>query len=381
MQIIASLAAVALTVQASMAAPLEARNNNGGGKINYVDDPHSYTSAFHTRAVNTTIINNDGNPVNGLPGAFGQYALRVNSNKNIICWDITTVGVTGEYMSPAITATHMHEAAVGKPGPPRVAFPNPKFVSTNAMGQEVRRSSGCQKAPFFTGVNTATGVDSGSASGFVLKNVEANPSGFMGDTHTVEFPAGAIRGQLNPSELEVGKPSYFTSTLLTQADGNQIISTVTQQPVAGAPNGKGYYELKLNTDKDILCYDIVLSGSDISTDYASPAKTATHTHQGVFAANGPPRLAYKNPTQSHSKIRKFVYKLSGGKFGKSVRKSSACIKGPFTTGLNDAMTGKDTGSASGFTLKALQDNPTGFFSDVHTAQFAQGAVRGQMFQG
>ena len=380
MQIIASLAAVALTVQASMAAPLEARNNNGGGRINFVDEPHKFTSAFHTRAVNTTIINTAGVPVNGQPGAFGQYALRVNSDKEIICWDITLVGVTGDYMSPAITATHMHEAAAGLAGPPRVAFPNPTFVSTNAMGQEVRKSSGCQKAPFFTGVNATTGGDSGSASGFVLKDVEANPNGFMGDTHTANFSSGAVRGQLNPSELEVSKPDYFTSTLLTQADGNQIISTVTQQPVPGAPNGKGYYELKLNTDKDVVCYDIVLTGSDISTDYSSPAKTATHTHTGVFAANGPPRLAYKNPTQSHAKLRNFVYKLSGGKFGKSVRKSSACIKGPFTTGINDAMTGKDTGSASGFTLKALQDNPTGFFSDVHTAQFAQGAVRGNMFR-
>lgn len=243
----------------------------------------------------------------------------------------------------------------------------------------MRRSKGWQRAPFVTGVlgNNGTGPDTGSASGFTLKQIEQDPAGFFADTHTVNFSAGAVRGQLNPSELEVSRPKYFTSTIRTEATTKQIISTMTNASVPGAANGKAYYELKLNTHKDILCYDIVLTGSDISTDYSFPAKTATHTHQAPFGRNGPPRLAYKNPAEKVSS--KLFWKILA-KIGYNARRSQACIKGPFTTGLIDASTGKDLGSASGFTLSALESNPTGFFSDVHTVQFSQGAVRGNMYR-
>lgn len=54
-------------------------------------------------------------------------------------------------------------------------------------------------APFVTGVNT-TGTtpitDSGSASGFTLKAIEANPAGFFADSHTKLFTLGVVRGQL-----------------------------------------------------------------------------------------------------------------------------------------------------------------------------------------
>ena len=35
-----------------------------------------------------------------------------------------------------------------------------------------------------------------TGSNFTVGQIEANPPGFFFDTHTVEFPAGAIRGQL-----------------------------------------------------------------------------------------------------------------------------------------------------------------------------------------
>lgn len=374
---ISSLLTLALGAQQVYSATIESRTTGNG--IKFVKEPKYFTSAFHTRAVNTTIITNAGVPTPGQAGAFGQFSFKLNSDKEIICWDITTIGVTGDYQSPAVTATHIHQAPIGSAGPPRLAFTNPTFDSTNAAGLEVRKSKGCQRAPFVTGVlaNNGTGVDTGSASGFTLKQIEQDPAAFFADTHTVSFSAGAIRGQLNPSELEVSRPKYFTSTIRTEATGQQIISTMTNASIAGAANGKGYYELKLNTHKDILCYDIVLSGSDISTDYSSPAKTATHTHQASFGRNGPPRLAYKNPTE---KVKSTLLRKLFGKNKSNGRRSQACIKGPFTTGLIDASTGKDSGSASGFTLGALESNPTGFFSDVHTVQFSQGAVRGNMYR-
>jgi len=48
--------------------------------------------------------------------------------------------------------------------------------------------------------------------------------------------------------------------------------------------------------------------------------------------------------------------------------------------LNNVDTGIDTGSASGFSLKALEDNPAGFFADTHTFDFAAGAVRGNLYR-
>ena len=91
-------------------------------------------------------------------------------------------------MSPARTATHIHQAARGASGPPRVVFPNP-------VGDDrLRRSLGCMTGPFETGVKAADGADTGA--GFKLAQIEANPAGFFADAHTRAFTAGVVRGQL-----------------------------------------------------------------------------------------------------------------------------------------------------------------------------------------
>ncbi|SDU76761.1 CHRD domain-containing protein [Jiangella alkaliphila] len=135
------------------------------------------------------VINPDGDPVPGAAGGSGEFHYRINSDQEIICYDLTTRGVEPPYESPAKTATHIHEAVAGSAGPPRLAFPNPEGDG------EVRRSSGCLQGPFTAGI-LADGVDTGD--GFNLAQIEANPAGFFGDTHTAEFPAGAVRGQLVP---------------------------------------------------------------------------------------------------------------------------------------------------------------------------------------
>ena len=100
-------------------------------------------------------------------------------------------GVSGGYQSPAITATHIHEAVKGASGPPRIAFPDPLPVADDPS--VVRRSVGCLTAPFFTGV-LADGIDTGS--GFTLEEIENNPSGFFTDSHTANYVPGVVRGQL-----------------------------------------------------------------------------------------------------------------------------------------------------------------------------------------
>lgn len=112
----------------------------------------------------------------------------INSDLEIICYDITTRGVTPPYQSMAKTATHVHQTVAGKNGPPRIAFPNPEGDG------DVRRSTGCLEGPFTTGLKGEDGQDTGT--GFTLKSIEDDPSGFSADTHTSRYVPGAVRGQL-----------------------------------------------------------------------------------------------------------------------------------------------------------------------------------------
>ena len=167
-------------VVAGSAAPAHAETEVG--------EPDSFTSAFTVMATPDTIINTDGDPVDGQDGASGTFDLRINSDLDVICYDITLDGVSGDYESPAKTATHIHQAAAGEAGPPRIAFPNPSPV-----GDGPRTSSGCLEGPFTTGIE-ADGADTGD--GFDLSAIEADPAAFAADAHTVDFPAGVVRGQL-----------------------------------------------------------------------------------------------------------------------------------------------------------------------------------------
>ena len=54
--------------------------------------------------------------------------------------NITLYGVAGDYQSPAVTATHIHSAARGASGPPRIAFPNPVPVDGDINGSGKRVS-------------------------------------------------------------------------------------------------------------------------------------------------------------------------------------------------------------------------------------------------
>lgn len=153
-----------------------------------VAEPATFTSMFTSNATPGAVVDADGNPAPGEEGATGTFNFRVNSDEEIICYDITLRGVTPPYQSMARTATHVHEAALGEGGPPRLAFPNPEDAGDGTL-----TSSGCMQGPFTTGI-LVDGVDTGD--GFSLAELEANPAGFSADTHTADFVPGAVRGQL-----------------------------------------------------------------------------------------------------------------------------------------------------------------------------------------
>jgi hypothetical protein len=154
-----------------------------------VPEPATFTSAFTAMATPGEVVNPEGVATPGTAGASGTFTYRINSDLEIICYDITLTGVTPPYQSPAKTATHIHQAAAGRPGPPRIALPNPEDDGTGRLV-----SSGCLQGPFTTGV-VANGADTGE--GFSLAQIEADPSAFATDTHTAANPAGAVRGQLS----------------------------------------------------------------------------------------------------------------------------------------------------------------------------------------
>ncbi|KAL2061343.1 hypothetical protein VTL71DRAFT_7616 [Oculimacula yallundae] len=156
-----------------------------GGQQLFAFSSHQFISALPENVVNGT------EATGGLAGATGEFNFGIHSGLNMICYNITLHNFQGEFSSPATTATHIHEAALGASGPPRISFPNPEPVDGDMA---VMNSAGCLKGPFVTGV-MVDGVDSGE--GFHVEMIEANPSAFMADTHSSLALAGAVRGQLS----------------------------------------------------------------------------------------------------------------------------------------------------------------------------------------
>lgn len=157
---------------------------DGGG-----DQVFQFSSTQVVKATPDQVVNGT-TPTGGLPGASGTYNFGINSQTDTICYNITLYGFRGDYQSPAATATHIHEAARGASGPPRISFPNPKPLVSN---QDVRNSVGCLTGPFKTGL-LANGVDTGD--GFKVASIEKNPAGFFADVHSSLAVPGAVRGQL-----------------------------------------------------------------------------------------------------------------------------------------------------------------------------------------
>ncbi len=183
---------------AATAGILVATQGAAAYAVEEVPEPDTFTSEFWVEATPDMVVDNAGVPVPGEEGAWGAFEFRINSDEDVICYDIEFRGVTTPYQSPARTATHIHQAADGEFGPPRLAFPDPEDDGDGTL-----RSSGCMRGPFTTGLDDDNGNDTGE--GFTVSQIEDDPSSFYADTHTADFPAGAIRGQLMDSDNGYGK--------------------------------------------------------------------------------------------------------------------------------------------------------------------------------
>ena len=197
-----------------------------------VERPDTFTSAFVVDADGEQVVDPDGNTGAGDPEASGAFIFLVNSDEEIICWDITVQGVTPPYESPAKTATHIHQTPAGENGPPRIAFPNPGPEDPDA---EVRTSSGCSEGPFTTGL-APDGTDTGE--GFTLDQLEEDPAGFSADTHTAAFVPGAVRGQLTFSQELLDEANGVEDSAPPAGDDDEGTDD-RQLPTGGVDTGAG----------------------------------------------------------------------------------------------------------------------------------------------
>lgn len=88
-----------------------------------------FDAEYYVMATPDQVVNNVSVPTPGQPGAKGIFKYGINIAENTICYNITLSGVTGNYSSPAITATHVHEGAKGRAGPPRLV----SFMHSNIL--------------------------------------------------------------------------------------------------------------------------------------------------------------------------------------------------------------------------------------------------------
>lgn len=188
---------VALAIRAG-AAPLDLSSGKLSLQLNIDlnqagfggnNDLFHFTSTHFIHAVPELVVNGT-TPTGGLAGASGLFNFGINSHANMICYNITLHNFQGEFSSPASSATHIHEAAVGASGPPRISFPNPKRFNDDPA---VLNSAGCLTGPFTTGL-VMEGKDTGE--GFHISQIEQNPAAFFADTHSSLALPGAVRGQI-----------------------------------------------------------------------------------------------------------------------------------------------------------------------------------------
>ena len=122
------------------------------------------------RPLATTLTGAAEVPGPGDPDASGSAAIVLNQGLGTVCFDVSWENVDG-----TVFASHIHVAPAGVAGPVVVTLFTGAFGGTDAV-------SGC-----------ATGVDRD-----LIKAIRQDPSAYYVNVHsTPDFPAGAVRGQLN----------------------------------------------------------------------------------------------------------------------------------------------------------------------------------------
>ncbi|MFJ9627221.1 CHRD domain-containing protein [Streptomyces sp. NPDC091280] len=169
----------------------------------------------------------------------------------------------------------------------------------------------------------------------LARQLRTDPADFYVNLHTAQFPGGAVRGQLRPLAKPVNPLSIIRGgKLRALADGGQEVPTADPKRV-GDPDGHAV--TFLYPENGQVGYS--LAWVNIGTPLAG------HIHQGTKGHNGDVKIPlFVTPVPQN------IFAISG------------------TTAVQDPSV-----------LAQIKKDPTGFYSNLHTAEFPDGAVRGQLF--
>jgi hypothetical protein len=169
----------------------------------------------------------------------------------------------------------------------------------------------------------------------VLKAIKTDPSGFYVNLHTKTFGGGAVRGQL----VKLNRPVDVLGLL--KGGGFRAFADADQEvqkpggPKVGDPDGFASAFIRPRANR--LDYAIAWVGIT--------APTKLHIHQGKFGVNGEVKIDLANV-----KVPDTIFALAG------------------------------TAKADPQVTRAIRQQPKGFYLNIHTAEFTDGAVRGQLLR-
>jgi hypothetical protein len=124
----------------------------------------------------------------GAPGASGQVVVTINDDSGRVCW--TFSGLKG--LGGAALAAHIHKGAPGTSGPVVVPFSN---------GFKMK---GCVTAKVS-----------------LAKTIAEHPTRYYVNVHTVKYPQGVVRGQLQRAGGTATSTGMSTTTTTDDKGGSQ----------------------------------------------------------------------------------------------------------------------------------------------------------------
>lgn len=202
-------------------------------------------------------------------------------------------------------------------------------------------TNGDVKVPLFTTAMPDTVTDAaGQVSvqdAALARQIRSDPAGFYVNLHSKEFPGGAVRGQLQQVRSRINPLDIIEGgSLRALADGDQEVPKDANSKV-GDKDGHAIAFLRAN-------------GSNVGYSMAwvnITPPTLGHIHKGAFGKNGDVQLPLFT-----SPIPQNIFAISGT-----------------LAGQNRSV------------VQRIVSNPANYYANIHTAEFGDGAVRGQLFDG
>ncbi|WP_245796262.1 CHRD domain-containing protein [Actinacidiphila alni] len=167
--------------------------------------------------------------------------------------------------------------------------------------------------------------------------LRSNPKSFYVNLHSKEFPKGAVRGQLQKLSKAVNPLDIIDGgKLRALADGSQEVPKDAKSKV-GDPDGRAVAFLHPNGTEA----DYSMAWVNIEPPILG------HIHKGVLGKNGDVQVPlFKTPVPDQ------IFAISG------------------------AVPDQDPA-----VLQRIAKTPSNYYANIHTDEFSDGAVRGQLFDG